>query len=135
MGDKRIKYLEMLQSVVSRMASNQFTVRTWSVGLGTAVLGYVSGKDQHLMAALLVLLPASVFWILDGYYLALERKFRALFDTAKSLDDDTPNFSFAAPVTSGEWWKACKRPAIVLVHLPVLLLAAGIGIFAMLKRS
>src|ERR1700685_2777947 len=75
MGERRLKYLDMLQSVISRMASNQFTIRTWSIGLGTAVMGYVAAKDQHPTAAMLALLPASVFWLLDGYYLALERKF------------------------------------------------------------
>jgi hypothetical protein len=132
MGEKRLKYLDMLQSVISRMASNQFTIRTWSIGLGTAVMGYVAAKDQHPTAAMLALLPASVFWLLDGYYLALERKFRALFETASQQQDDTPNFSFAAAVSSADWKAACRRPAVYLVHLPVIVLAVGIGVVTLL---
>jgi hypothetical protein len=133
MGDKRIKYLDMLQSVISRMADNQVTLRTWSVALGTAVMGYVASKDQHPTAALLAVLPAVVFWILDAYYLALETKFRALFNAARKIDDDKPDFSFDVEVDPSGWYAALKRPAVCLVHLPVLLLAVGIGGYALLR--
>lgn len=97
-------------------------------------MGYVAAKDQHPTAALLALLSASVFWILDGYYLALERKFRALFETASQLQDDTPSFSFAAAISSADWKAACQRPAVYLVHLPVVVLSVGIGVVALLIK-
>lgn len=127
MGEKRIKYLEMLQSVISRMADNEFTLRKWSVGLGTGVIGYVASKDQHPVAAVLAIFPAAVFWILDAYYLALETKFRGLFNCAKDVDDDKPAFSFDVTIGFSDWLAASKRPAVWLVHLFVLLLAATIG--------
>jgi hypothetical protein len=83
MGDRRIKYLEMLQAVITRMAGNQFSLRTWSVALGTAVIGYAASRDGRLTAAFLATLPAVVFWIADAYYLALERKFRG-FSTSRA---------------------------------------------------
>lgn len=133
MGDKRIKYLEMLQTAIARMAENQFTLRKWSVGLGTAVIGYVAAKDDHPKAALLAIFPAVVFWILDAYYLALEVKFRHLFDTAKAIADDNPNFSFGVTVGRRDWFNAGMRPAVWLVHLLVLLLAGAISTYAWLK--
>lgn len=133
MGEKRIKYLEMLETVIGRMAENQFTLRKWSVGLGTAVIGYVAAKEDHPRAALLAIFPAVVFWILDAYYLALEVKFRHLFDVAKAIADDNPNFSFNVEVGARDWFEASKRPAVWLVHLLVLLLAGAIGTYAWLK--
>ena len=127
MGDKRVKYLEMLQSVISRMADNEFTVRKWSVGLGTGVIGYVASKDQHPVAALLAVFPAIVFCILDAYYLALETKFRGLFNAAKGIADDNPNFCFDVTIGFSDWSAAVKRPAVWLVHLLVVLLAAAVG--------
>ena len=115
MGDKRVKYLEMLQSVISRMADNEFTV------------GYVASKDQHPVAALLAVFPAIVFWILDAYYLALETKFRGLFNAAKGIADDNPNFCFDVTIGFSDWSAAVKRPAVWLVHLLVVLLAAAVG--------
>ena len=133
MGDKRVKYLEMLQTVISRMAENQFTLRKWSVGLGTAIIGYVASKDNHPRAAALAIFPAVVFWILDAYYLALEVKFRALFDAAKVIDDDRPNFSFGVTMDSGAWFRAGGRPAVWIVHLLVVLLAAGVSAYGWAK--
>jgi peptidoglycan/LPS O-acetylase OafA/YrhL len=75
-----------------------------------------------------------VFWILDGYYLALERKFRGLFETASQLQDDTPNFSFAAGISAADWKAACRRPAVFLVHFPVIVLSIGIGVVAFLIK-
>jgi hypothetical protein len=126
-----MKYLDMLQSVISRMGDNQVTLRTWSVGLGTAVMGYAAAKDQHPAAALLAVLPASVFWILDAYYLGLERGFRAIFNRERTVADDNPAFSFEISGESSEWIQALGSPAVWLVHLPVLLLALGIGIYGL----
>jgi len=133
MGDKRIKYLEMLQTVIGRMAENQFTSRKWSIALGTAIIGYVAAKDNHPKAALLAIFPAVVFWILDAYYLALEVKFRELFNAAKEVQDDDPNFSFQVSVGASDWFHASRRPAVWLVHLLVLLLAGAIGAYAWLR--
>jgi len=127
MGEKRMKYLDMLQGAISRMAGNQFEIRKWSIGLGTGVIGYVAAKDQHPVAALLAAFPALVFWILDAYYLALEAKFRGLFDAAAKVPDDAPDFSFAVVVRASDWFKAFRRPAVLLVHLLVIVLAVAIG--------
>ena len=134
MGDKRIKYLEMLQSIISRMAANQLEIRKWSIALGTGLIGYVAAKDQHPAAALLGVFPALAFWILDGYYLALERKFRSLFNEARKVDDDMPNFCFDVKIQFPDWLGASWRPSVWLVHLLVVLLAVGIGGNALLRK-
>lgn len=134
MGQLRVKYLEMIQSVVARMAGNQVTLRTWSVALGTAVIGYAAAKSGEPKAALLGMLPAATIWILDGYYLALEEKFRALFDTARVVEDDNPDFSMKiARPNLKQWLTACARPAVWLVHVPVLATALIVGGLAWLK--
>lgn len=133
MGPNRIKYLEMLQAVITRMAGNQFTLRAWSVGLGTAVIGYAAANGGNRKVALLAALPAAVFWLLDAYYLALEREFRAIFKEAAKVQDDAPDFSFAVDVTRTDLCEACKRPAVWPAHLAVLVLAVVIGGTAWLK--
>jgi hypothetical protein len=133
MGASRIKYLEMLQAVITRMAGNQFTLRAWSVALGTAIIGYAASKDGNRKAALLAAFPAVVFWLLDAYYLALEREFRAIFNAAATVQDDAPNFSFAVDVTRTDMKEALGRPAVWPVHLAVLALAIVVGGTAWLK--
>ncbi|MBZ5594766.1 MAG: hypothetical protein LAP39_21180 [Acidobacteriia bacterium] len=133
MGEYSIKYLEMLQAVIGRMAGNQFTLRTWSVGLGTAVIGYGASKEGHPKAALLAIFPAIVFWFLDAYYLALEREFRVLFSTALGAKGDQATFSFAASVTRTDLLEAFRRPAVWLVHSAVIVMALVVGALTWLR--
>ncbi|MDD9995932.1 MAG: hypothetical protein OXS35_09380 [Dehalococcoidia bacterium] len=56
------------------MAENSRACKVWCVTLVAAVLVLVArtGEPQH---ALLALVPTLLFWVLDSYYLALERAF------------------------------------------------------------
>jgi len=42
MDGSRLKYLEFLQAIVGRMAGNQFSVRTWSIALGTTMIAFAA---------------------------------------------------------------------------------------------
>lgn len=123
MGDPVLKYLDMLQAVITRMAGNQFTCRTWSVALGTALIGYAVSKDGKPALAILALLPAICFWIQDAYYLGLERAFRKKFTDAVAAGEKISLFDFAIAPKAGDFVEAFFRPAVLLVHLPVILLA------------
>ncbi len=121
--DPKLKYLDMLQAVITRMAGNQFTCRTWSVALGTAVIGYAASKDGKPAMAILALLPALCFWVQDAYYLGLERAFRKKFEGAVTAGDRMSCFNFTISPETRDFVEAFMRPAAVLVHLPVVLLA------------
>jgi hypothetical protein len=125
--ETKVKHLEMIQAVISRMAGNQVQLRTWSVALGTAVIGYVAAKDGNPHAALLAALPAITFWIQDGYYLALEMKFRGLFNSTRTSVDSSTFSMDLGELSASDWLRGCARPGVWLVHLPVLILAIGIG--------
>lgn len=127
MGQLRLKYLDFIQAVITRMATNQFTLRTWSVGLGTAIIGYAATKDARVQAAYLAVLSAAIFWVLDAYYLGLERSYRALYHQECAVNNDTPSMSLSVTTTFGAYLTAGFRPAVVLVHLPVIVLALVVG--------
>lgn len=67
-------HLTMMQGVINRMAENSRSCKVWCVTLVAAVLVLVArtGEPQH---ALIALLPAALFLLLDTYYLALARAF------------------------------------------------------------
>ena len=76
-------HLQMMQSVITRMADNSRACKTWAVTLVAAILvvvarfGTSSGETAiEPNAALIALVPTILFWVLDSYYLALERAFR-----------------------------------------------------------
>lgn len=133
MGPLRLKYLAMIQTVITRMAANQFTVRKWSVTLGAAIIGWAVSKESDPTRALVALLPAASFSITDAYYLSLERRFRALLDQQRQINDNSPTFSLSPPDIRGEWRRMLVRPAVRLVHGPVVAAALGITIWGCLR--
>ena len=73
-------HLTIVQGTIQRMAENSRACKVWCVTLVAAVLVLVArtGEPQH---ALLALLPAVLFSVLDAYYLALERAFRKSYNS------------------------------------------------------
>lgn len=120
--DKR-KHLELLQNAITRMASNSFVIKGWSVTLATALFGF-SAKESEPRLALLALFPILAFWGLDAYYLGLERRFRKLYtDAARAAATD-----FAmTPEDLGlrGWIEAVWRPAVRWLYLALALAVVG----------
>ena len=69
------KHLEIYQGVITRMAENSRSCKVWCVTLVSAILVLVArtGEADH---ALIALAPTVLFYVLDAYYLSLERGFR-----------------------------------------------------------
>ena len=73
------KHLEIMQGVIQRMAENSRSCKVWCVTLVSAILVLVArtGNAEH---ALIALAPTLLFYVLDAYYLVLERRFRNSYD-------------------------------------------------------
>lgn len=67
-------HLAILQGIISRMAANSASSKTWCVTLVSAILVMVADKEVPRLG-LIALTPIIVFALLDAYYLALERAF------------------------------------------------------------
>jgi len=82
--DEKIKHLEMIQGVITRMASNSFALKALSVTLSAGVLAFAGSTNRpSSILTFAALLPLFVFWGLDAQYLRLERLFRKLFDDVR----------------------------------------------------
>ena len=79
--DKTIAHLGFIQGVISRMGTNSFLLKGWSVTLVAAIFA-LSAKDADHRFVLLSYFPVIIFWILDAYFLHQERLFRKLFEEA-----------------------------------------------------
>ena len=80
------KHLDFLQGAINRMSGNLFLLKGWTVTL-IAALFALAAKDSNLIYAALAYFPLLTFWTLDGYFLAQERCFRALYDHVRTLDE------------------------------------------------
>ena len=92
-------HLAMIQGVVNRLAQSSFLLKGWSVVLVSALLAFAANSSEGIVLYI-ALLPAVVFWALDGYFLWQERSFRALYDhvrTQKEADLDYGMDTRSAP--------------------------------------
>ena len=72
-------HLTIMQGVIQRMAENSRSCKVWCITLVSATLILVARTDNPEYA-LIALIPAVLFLILDTYYLALERGFRGAYN-------------------------------------------------------
>lgn len=68
-------HLSITQSVIQRMANNSSSCKSWCITLVSAILVIVADKGKPQFA-LIAILPTFLFFILDTYYLTLEKMFR-----------------------------------------------------------
>jgi hypothetical protein len=87
MSEEKIKHLEFIQNVVTRMNTNSFQIKGWTVTISSALLAiYVSTKNYYFILA--AIFPTIIFWLLDTYYLSQERKFRGLYNDVAGVTDN-----------------------------------------------
>lgn len=86
------KHLEFVQTAINRMAGNLFLLKGWSITL-IAALFALAAKDTNKSYVLIAYFPLLIFWCLDGYFLSQERRFRALYDHVRKMDESNIDFS------------------------------------------
>lgn len=89
------KHLELLQNIITRMANNSASCKTWCITLVAALLAAsFSGDTTKISLILISILPIIAFAWLDSYYLYLENSFRKTFEEhAESIREGTYNSS------------------------------------------
>jgi hypothetical protein len=122
------KHLEMIVGIISRLAGNSFQMKSWNVALASAAIGFAAAKGAHTHAALLAVVPSAAFWFLDGYYLTLERRYRALYNEANSGAVAPYDLNAGQP-TFGEWLDVTvRRIAVIGLHFPMLAVTLAAGL-------
>ena len=102
MNEKKIAHLQIIQSVVTRLSSNSFLLRGWTVTLVAASFA-LAAKDTDITFIFIAYLPAVTFWALDGYYLSRERRFRQLYASVASKGEDEIDFSMDIRQVKESW--------------------------------
>lgn len=129
--ENKHKHLEFLQGAINRMASNLFFLKGWSVTL-IAALFALSAKDSNKLYCLLAYYPLLIFWLLDGYFLSQERRFRSLYDHVRRLEESKVDFSMDTTpfkTLDGNSWMDAMRSRTLIVYYGAL---AGIMLVVML---
>lgn len=127
--DAKLKHLEFIQAVISRMATNSFLFKGWAITIAAGLAAFAAVESR---TALLVLALATtiMFWGLDGYYLWLERCFIKLHNQVAAKSADDIDFAMAPDKTDAfrRWLNTCVcRPHLWLFY-GVIIVVDVIGI-------
>ena len=119
MEEAGIRHLEMIQGVVHRLANQAAWTRRFSlVFVATVTAGAFIAEEPTL--AFLSLIAVVAWWLLDAYYLAEERNFRALFDAVRISPPPTDPFTMRRP--SLGYWPVVWSRTLLLFHGPLVLI-------------
>lgn len=107
--ENKIKHLEFIQTVITRMNQNSFQIKGWMITIVSALLALYasSGKQIYILVAIV---PTVIFWFLDTYYLQQERKFRGVYNDVAGLSPEDSRVDirdFEMPIQKYQCGKYC----------------------------
>lgn len=83
--ENKIKYLEFIQMIISRLNQNSFQIKGWMITIVSGLLALAANSNNRFYI-LIAILPVCAFWGLDAFYLQEERKFRGLYSDVAKMD-------------------------------------------------
>ncbi|WP_085507154.1 hypothetical protein [Thalassobacillus devorans] len=122
--EEKLKHLEFIQQAITRMATNSFLLKGWTVTLIVGVLAFANVKDMDSNFIVIALIPTITFWLLDAFYLRQERLFRELYDDVRINNKDKIDFSMSTkPYIKNvdKWFRVCISRTLWLFYLPIIL--------------
>jgi hypothetical protein len=71
-------HVSILQGIIARMASNSANCKTWAITVCAGLVIVLIDKTK-INYIPWTMIPITLFWVLDCYYLSLERIFRTQY--------------------------------------------------------
>ena len=97
-SEAKIKHLEFIQNIITRMNHNSFQIKTFTITIVAALLAvYASNKNELFIA--IGTMPVILFWFLDAYYLQQERKFRGIYGNVAGFKKEVDIKDFEMPIS------------------------------------
>lgn len=130
--DKKITYLQMIQGTIDRMSTASAIFKGFSATIVTGV-SVISFSAVNNWILIMSFIPLLIFWVLDIYYLRLERQYRFLYDQVR-LGEWKVDFVLTPPdiatiKRSGKKnagkisiGSCMKSPSIALFYIPMVII-------------
>ena len=124
-------HLEMVQGVIQRMAENSRACKLWSITVLSAVV-FLAARAGVSWYTLISLVPLSLFFLLDVYYLSLERRFRGSYEAileklrSNKYGPEDAYRIVPAPSTFGLVLDCMRSPSVYLYYPLALVLALAV---------
>jgi hypothetical protein len=119
--DAKLKHLEFIQGVISRMAQSSFLFKGWAITIAAGLSAFAATNTKHALLGI-ALVSTVMFWGLDGYYLWLERRFIELYAVVAKKPD--AEIDFQMPIDKSRavwrWLGTCLRPHNLFFYGPIV---------------
>lgn len=131
-NEGKLKHLEFIQAVISRLSNCSFILKGWAVTASTVGIGFVAenGETEMLSA---VCIAIAVLWILDGYYLSNERLFRRHYQTIASQSET--DFNMDVTYLRGNIGKQFRCLCGSILNVPNTIYYAAVFAITLVFRS
>lgn len=97
MYEQKIKHLEFIQNAITKMGNNSFLIKGWLITIVSALYA-LSAKDANFNYVIISYITIPVFWLLNGYFLSQERRYRALYDDVRVKSENQIDFNMDTKV-------------------------------------
>lgn len=93
--EKKIKHLEFIQNIITRMNSDSFLIKGWTITLVSALFA-LAAKDADVHYVIVSYISIPTFWILDGFFISRERQYRDLYREVATKEEKDIDFNLDA---------------------------------------
>jgi hypothetical protein len=138
MTPEKIKHLEFIQNIITRMNTNSFQLKGMTITIMAALLA-VYASTSNIKFLLIISLPVILFWFLNAYYLQMERKFRGIYDDVSGVTQQYVIKDFEMPLnkyTRGNYryYKSLFSPTLKSFYGSILVIVL-IGLIIMVFNT
>ncbi len=124
----KIKHLEFIQNIISRLSANSFLIKGWCITLNTGIMALSLDKNNFVL--LIVGFPVIIiFWFLDSYYLWLEKVFRVLYNNEIENVQSDFKMDVSCLKKSTSFFPILFRFSIFFLYLTLFCLLIGVYLF------
>ncbi|AFJ27047.1 hypothetical protein UA01_01362 [Streptococcus parasanguinis] len=122
MKETKSKHIDLVQSIITRMAQNSFVIKGWMITIVVGLFLFLQ-NDNLQNNFLIYLFPIIGFWLLDSYYLWQERLYRKLYGSVISNLEESSDLKLSVEEfkNSTKYLSALFSITEILTYLPVAL--------------
>lgn len=124
-NENKIKHLEFIQLTITRMNINSFMIKGWLVTIVAAIFVL---SEKNVITLLLFVIPviSLLLWIMDGFFVSTERKYRGLYDVVRRQDESTITYSMDVSMFTNKRYKviSCMFSITLMLFYPIVIFSS-----------
>lgn len=130
--EEKMKHLEFVQNVITRMNTNSFQLKGWMITIVSAMLALYASSDNKVLYIFVAIVPVIIFWCLDAFYLKQERLYRKLYKDVVE-DNNIQRFDMNASKYEVCYCKVFWSKTIAGLYCTIAVLLLLLGLFLCFK--